>query len=150
MLRCILRERLHPLSGALETAQAHANQHVPITELKPEFPAVVETDGNGGGAGLGAALHGSSPSESYIELERGLSTMKLPPKLLLELWPYACVDLGVLNIVAVVRVVADVVRLTRDSGHSCGQGDKRLQSAPIPHCDPGNDLLTQVNSACMQ
>ena len=103
-------------------------RQVPITELKPELPLVAVADGNGGGAGLGAALHGSSPSESYIELERGLSTMKLPPKLLLELWPYACVDLGVLNIVAAVRVVADVVRLTRDSGHSSA---KRLTSRTV-------------------
>lgn len=41
---------------------------------------VVPTDGRGGGAGLGAELHGSRPSESYTELTKGLSTTKLEPK----------------------------------------------------------------------
>ena len=35
--------------------------------------------GTGVGDGLGAVLHGSSPS-SYTELARGLSSTKLPPK----------------------------------------------------------------------
>ena len=49
---------------------------VPITELNPEGAA--ENDGRAGGAGLGEALHGSSPS-SYTELIRGFSAMKLAP-----------------------------------------------------------------------
>ena len=58
-----------------------------MTELNPDPVLAAETDGSGGGAGLGAALHGSSPSESYIELKRGLSTVKLAPKLFAELCP---------------------------------------------------------------
>lgn len=46
-----------------------------MTELNPEATFVVAVDGSAGGAGLGAALHGSSPSGSYMEFERGLSTI---------------------------------------------------------------------------
>jgi hypothetical protein len=41
-----------------------------------------------------------------MELDSGLSTIKLAPILLAELEPYVCAGLGVLNIV--VNVVADV------------------------------------------
>lgn len=44
-----------------------------MTELNSEGAA-----GIGGGDGLGAALHGSSPS-SYAELPNGFSFTKLPP-----------------------------------------------------------------------
>jgi hypothetical protein len=47
----------------------------PMTELNNEGAV-----GIGGGDGLGAALHGSSPS-SYTEPPRGFSFTKLPPKL---------------------------------------------------------------------
>lgn len=62
----------------------------------------MEVDGNegrmGGGAGEGALLHGSSPS-SYMELARGLSCTKLPPKPFVEDTPYGCAGLGALNMV---------------------------------------------------
>lgn len=47
----------------------------PMTELNNEGAV-----GRGGGEGLGAALHGSSPS-GYTEPPRGFSFTKLPPKL---------------------------------------------------------------------
>lgn len=46
-----------------------------MTEPRPEEEVVVY-DGMDGGAGLGAALQGSSPS-SYMELASGFSLMKL-------------------------------------------------------------------------
>jgi hypothetical protein len=45
-----------------------------MTELNSEGAA-----GIGGGDGVGAALHGSSPS-SYTDPPNGLSFTKLPPK----------------------------------------------------------------------
>lgn len=90
----------------MSTSAESASQCIPITELKPDAELGSEEDGRGGGAGLGAELHGSRPSESYIELERGLSTMKLAPKLLAVFAPYVEACLGVLNMV--VDVVADV------------------------------------------
>lgn len=56
-------------------------------------------DGNDGGAGLGAELQGSRPSESYTDAERGLSTTRLAPKFVDDA-TYVCVGRGVLNIVA--------------------------------------------------
>lgn len=58
--------------------------YLPRTEEKPDGAgggAAREAVGKDGGAGLGAVLHGSRPSESYTELARGLSTTKLPPRL---------------------------------------------------------------------
>ena len=54
----------------------------PMTEEKPEDTLLTVRGevGSGGGAGLGAVLHGSRPSESYTELAKGFSTTKLPPK----------------------------------------------------------------------
>lgn len=60
---------------------------IPITEVKLEPAPVADEDGSGGGAGLGAELHGSRPSESYIELDKGLSAIKLAPRLFTEFVP---------------------------------------------------------------
>ena len=72
-----------------------------MTAAKPEraFPDEM-ADGRGGGAGLGAELQGSRPSESYTEFTRGLSATKLAPKFV-EDAPYVVPCRGVLNIVVV-------------------------------------------------
>ena len=74
----------------------------PITVPKLEVGLDVE-ERIGGGAGLGAELQGSSPSESYTECASGLSITKLPPKLFAV--EYGCMGLGALNMLAALTRV---------------------------------------------
>lgn len=85
-----------------------------MAELKVGVGLASGMDGKGGGAGLGAELHGSRPSESYTEAARGLSTTKLAPKFD-GLVLYVCVRRGVLNIVA-----GDVEELSESMKPACG------------------------------
>lgn len=68
----------------------------PMTELNNVVePEPAELTGRVGGEGLGAALHGSSPS-SYTDAESGsLSSTKLAPKF--PRFERACVGRGALN-----------------------------------------------------
>lgn len=69
-----------------------------MTAAKPAGAVADErADGKGGGAGLGAELQGSRPSESYTEFARGLSATKLAPKFEDAASTVPC--RGVLNIV---------------------------------------------------
>lgn len=67
---------------------------IPITAENIEVAC-----GAGVAEGLGAALHGSSPSP-YPEPANGFSSTKLPPKPFAEEPPYLCAGRGALNIVA--------------------------------------------------